>query len=399
MSSMYPPYEGGAANQVCQRCRTPLAPNEVYCSNCGYYNAPASSQPAPSNPGVPWGSGGAGGYPPTTYGQPYAGSGTPSQWGQSPTPAPTPPPPSSPGYYGGAPSATPAPPSYQFPEQGGTPYPPPSYPQVGSYQVPPLPPSQPQMPERPRGGPNFGLIALIAVVVLVLVLGGLGVFALTHRGGGNTGSVTPTPAQGTSTTTTATPLFSDNFANNNHGWDLTSVPGRYSVKLGNGQLVLEEDNNRILPEFVPGKTFDDFRLEVDVAITKGTQENSGFGVYIRASANQNTELATYYRFAMYGDSTYAIFKGMVDSAGEPLDDQKLVGYLSTTALKPIGQVNHVQIIAKGSTMTLAVNGQTLNSVTDSSYKSGSIALYVSNLPDTPKGVVVAYSNLAIYPAS
>ncbi|GER83510.1 hypothetical protein KTAU_21470 [Thermogemmatispora aurantia] len=406
MSSMYPPYEGGAAGQVCQRCRMPLAPNEIYCSNCGYYNAPASNQPAPSNPGAPWG-GGAGGYPPTTYGQQYPGSGVPSQWGQSATPVPAPPPPSSPafggapGYYGGAPSSPPPSPGYSFPDQvGAPPYPSPAPggypPQAGGYQVPPLPPAQP--PERPRRGPNFGLVALIAVVVLVLVLGGIGVLALTHHGGGTTGTLTPTPAQSTGAPT-ATPLFSDNFANNNHGWDLTSVPGRYSVKLGNGQLLLEEDNNRILPEFVPGKTFDDFRLDVDVAITKGTQENSGFGVYIRASANQNTELATYYRFAMYGDSTYAIFKGVVDSSGQPLDDQKLVGYLSTTALKPIGQVNHVEIVAKGSTMTLSVNGQTLNSVTDSSYKSGSIALYVSNLPDTPKGVVVAFSNLAIYPAS
>nr|BBH96081.1 hypothetical protein KTA_42800 [Thermogemmatispora argillosa] len=376
----------------------PLAPNEVYCSNCGYYNAPAGNQPTLSSSGAPWGEG-AGGYPPTTYGQPYSGGGGASQWGQSVTPVPTPPPPASPGYYGGPVSSTPPPPGYTYPEQGGSSYAPPApggYPQAGSYQVPPLPPVQPQPPERPRGR-NLGLLALVAVVVLVLVLGGIGVFALTHRGGGTTGTLTPTPAQSTSSPTAA-PLFSDTFTNNNHGWDLTSVPGRYSVKLGNGQLLLEEDNNRILPEFVPGKTFDDFRLDVDATITKGTQENSGFGVYIRASANQNTELATYYRFAMYGDSTYAIFKGVVDSSGQPLDDQKLVGYLSTTALKPIGQVNHIEIVAKGSTMTLSVNGQTLNSITDSSYKSGSIALYVSNLPDTPKGVIVAFSNLAIYPA-
>lgn len=140
MSSMYPPYGGGAAGQLCQRCRMPLAPNEVYCSNCGYYNAPASNQPAPSNPGTPWGEG-AGGYPPTIYGQPYPGGGTPSQWGQAATPASTPPPPSAPGYYGDVPSATPPPPGYSFPDQGSAPpysaSAPGSYPQAGGIRYHP----------------------------------------------------------------------------------------------------------------------------------------------------------------------------------------------------------------------------------------------------------------------
>src|SRR5579875_23450 len=162
MSSMYPPYEGGAAGRFCQRCRMPLAPNEVYCSNCGYYNAPAGNQPTLSSSGAPWGEG-AGGYPPTTYGQPYSGGGGASQWGQSVTPVPTPPPPASPGYYGGPVSSTPPPPGYTYPEQGGSSYAPPApggYPQAGSYQVPPLPPVQPQPPERPRGR-NLGLLALV----------------------------------------------------------------------------------------------------------------------------------------------------------------------------------------------------------------------------------------------
>jgi hypothetical protein len=396
MSSMYPPYGSGVAGQVCQRCGMPLPPNEMYCSNCGHYNAQAGGfQGGPPSQGPvsnPWGAG-TPPYPSTAYGQnSYPGVSSP-QWGQ-PASGPS----SSPSYGGIATPPHGAGPGDYYGAQAPAPYPPGGL-QPGGY-APPSPSGGFAPPTPPRGRPRTGLLVLMIVLVLVVVAGGVGALALVR---GNSKSTTPTVVPRTSsqaTTSPATPpLFSDTFANNNQGWDLTSVPGRYSVKLGNGQLLLEEDNNHILPEFVPGKTFDNFRLDVDVAITKGTQDNSGFGVYIRGASNQNTELATFYRFAMYGDSTYAIFKGMVDASGQPQNDQKLVGYLPTSALKPIGQVNHVEILARGATMTLTVNGQTLNTVTDNSYKSGTIALYVSNLPDTPKGVVVAFSNLVIYPVS
>ncbi len=48
-------------------------------------------------------------------------------------------------------------------------------------------------------------------------------------------------------------------------------------------------------------------------------------------------------------------------------------------------------------MTFIVNGQTIASVTDSSYTSGSIALFVSNVQGTTPGAAATFSNLSIYP--
>jgi hypothetical protein len=48
-------------------------------------------------------------------------------------------------------------------------------------------------------------------------------------------------------------------------------------------------------------------------------------------------------------------------------------------------------------MTFSVNGQVVKIVTDNTYTTGSIALFVSNLPNTTPGVQATFANLAVYP--
>jgi hypothetical protein len=431
MASLFPPYGGNVTGPTCQRCGMPLPPNETSCRHCGYSTIPTSMPPGtPSYP--QWGMGapasgqfsypggqipsypgaqsqpsypGLQGWPayanaqgqPSSPGMPAQSSypeTVPPQWGQ-PAGAPWATPFSGNQGMPPAPEHTPFPSGYYGAADPGASFEHTNY--GNRFGETAFPTSlAPTAPRKRRSG--FKLLAVVVALLLVLAAGGVGVFALVHRAATVSGTAATHQPSQVAATPTVPPLFSDNFANNNHSWDLTSVPGHYSVTLSNGQLLLEEDNNHIWPEFVPGQTFDNFRLEVDAAITKGTQDNSGFGVYIRASSKANVALAAYYRFALYGNSYYAVFKGSVDAAGQPQQEQSLVKYLQTTALKPLGQVNHIEIIAKGATMTLAVNGQTLTSVTDDSYKSGLIALYVSNLAGTQKGVTVAFSNLVIYPA-
>jgi ribosomal protein L40E len=192
------------------------------------------------------------------------------------------------------------------------------------------------------------------------------------------------------------PLFSDTFANNANGWNLQGEAHSYGVSLNGGALTLTDNNHTLLWELVPGeRTYSDFKLQVDAKLTKGDQ-NNGYGIYIRGTANQQSDFATYYRFELYGDSTYAIFKGVVDANGQSTAT-KIVDYTQCAAIQPEGQVNHILITANGSTLSLMVNGQTLKVFNDSSYASGSIALFVSNLPEAPPGAQAQFSNLSIYP--
>jgi 3-keto-disaccharide hydrolase len=398
MSSVYPPF-GGPPAQLCLRCGTPLPSNVVTCVNCGTYNPAAQPGIFSDQRQIQWGglqsqaSFSGGQYSGTLLGQPPASSSQYNQWGQPPalpqnnaygipyTPQSSPPPPTN--FYpmpGQSPQSNfnnfyVAPQQNAFYSSPTTTY--------GGYN---------QSPQRKRGS-KVGLIIGVVLLVVFLVGGAFtGYFYYkNHFQNSSAISVTPTIV----VTPTAIPLFSDSFANNTMGWDLTSNQGKFSVKVGGGSLVLEDDQNKLLWEVVPGKIFTDFRLDVDATLTRG-DPNNGYGVLIRASS-QETDLATYYRFELYGDGTYAIFKGYLDASGTT-QSIKVQGYIAHPAIAKVGYVNHITIVAKGPAMSLMVNGQAVYTYTDDNYRGGSVALFVSNLPELPPGAKATFTHLAIFPA-
>ena len=390
MSSIY-----SSPAQPCQRCGRPLPPNEAYCGNCGLYNTPAPvNNFAAQSPVGPGGSGSSFYGTPGQQSSPNLFSGAPSQQPASPA-----------SFYGAAPQQTFTPqpnpvtggfqpgsmPGFQSPGFS-------QYPVNAGFQPGSMPgfqpPGFPQSPAKKRR-PRIGLIIGIVVILLIIIGGSIGGYAYLKKQ-----STTPI-VQATATTAPTSiprgkPLFSDVFLNNKNAWDTTSKAGEFSAKVGNGSLVLEDDNHKLLWELVPGgKNFGDFFLTADAVLSMGGQDN-GYGIYIRGASNQNLDIATYYRFELYGDGTFAIFKGTVDGTGTSTSTP-LVKDSPNAAIQKQGKVNHIAISAKGPTMSLIVNGQTLEIVTDNTYASGSIAFFVSNLPAAPSGAQATFSNFVIYP--
>lgn len=455
MSSMYP--YGGAATQVCQRCGQPLSPGEMQCRYCGYYNQQPSSSnmawgtpaPAPASQGqtaygqnqfseMQWGQSASPYAQPNGFSQPQqpfpgafaqsqqqpSSPSYPSNFYAAPAQLPNPtvdmPGQSGQGwsagqaaqqfgrgdFYGASNASSPSNPNNMYGMPGSSPnyynaqqqgfYAPSAPPMPGTFQTAGGNGYQPggynQPPEGKRK-PKIGLIVGVIVLLVVLIGGSFGAYTyLKHHNTPTTTAVTSTPTA----TPSVPPLFKDTFQNNNSGWDLTSEAEKFSVKVGGGTLVLEDDENRLLPELVPNPTnFSNFRLSVDAILSKGTQDN-GYGVYIRAASNQNSELATDYRFEIYGDGTYDIFKGTVDANGNSTSNP-MIKYNSNAAIQKAGSINHLTIVASGPSMTFIVNGKTVATVTDSSYTSGSIALFVSNVQGTTPGAAATFSNLYIYP--
>ena len=193
-----------------------------------------------------------------------------------------------------------------------------------------------------------------------------------------------------------TPLFADSFSSDESGWNLQSSPGNFTVTLGNSVLGLKVEKHNLLWELLPGeRTFSNFTLTVRAVLSQGDQ-NNGYGVYIRGTSDQETDLATYYRFELYGDGSYAVFKGTSGSGGNSIAT-KMVNFTLNPAIKKRGEVNQIMIIAKGSTLSFVVNGQLLKAIKDTSFSSGSIALFVSNLPQAKPGAQAQFSQFAIYP--
>jgi len=252
-----------------------------------------------------------------------------------------------------------------------------------------------QQAEEQKRNPKIAMIITIAVILLVVVGGSIGGYLYVKKNAATTTIQVPTTLAPTSVPR-GKPLFSDTLTNNNSGWDLTSKPGEFSVKIGNGSMVLEDDNNKLFSELIPGgRNFSNFFFTADAILSKGSQ-NNGYGIYIRGASNQSFDIATYYRFELYGDGTFAIFKGSVDGTGTSTSSF-LVNYLQSTAIQKQGKINHIAISTQGPTMTFSVNGQVLKTVTDNTYSSGSIAFFVSNLPHTTPGAQAIFSNISVYP--
>ena len=399
MSSAYPP-PGGQLIRRCFRCGTPLPPNGAICGNCGAYNA------LPLNG---WGQAQA--VQGQVYGQaPVPGPlqaqipATGSLWGYANNAAMPAAPAQAQFAAWGQPSATAVPETYAQPVRPS---------QSSQFQPSPFAPALAGMPapnqsvytnnyssydyyqdqQEKRGPGRIGLMILIGLLLLLVIGGGLTGVLYYSSHDQSTPAATPTLVI---KTPTVKPLFRDTFTNNSTGWLVTSGQGKFSALVGGGLMTLEDDDNKLLWDILPGKTFSDFRLDVDARLTKGNQNNA-YGVYIRGASTATSDIGTYYRLELYGDGTFAIYKGIQDSNGNTENNR--VTYQANAAIYKEGQTNHITVIARGGTMVFMVNGVTIYTYPDTSYRGGLIAMFVSNLPGLAPGAQATFANLAIFPAS
>jgi serine/threonine protein kinase len=241
----------------------------------------------------------------------------------------------------------------------------------------------PLPPQKRTGKRNILIASTILLVILIA-----GYLIISH----------PQPANLSclSGTSTQRLLFGDCFQDNTNHWDLMSVQNQYSVMIANNTIILEDGNNMLLAEPIRGSThpFTDFRLEVDADLSQGDQ-NNGYGVIIRGTLDTNGIFKTDYRFELFGNGQYAIYKG-IQSGNGTFTDMKLVDFTTSSAIRKQGSINHISITAKGANMTLKVNGVVVHTITDNDYSTGSIALFVSNLSSAAVGAQATFSKLGIY---
>ena len=427
MSSMYP--FGGAAARSCMRCGNPLGAKESQCARCGTYNPLPQgqqfgmSQQEASGPG--WGQqaqqftqAGNNAAWPGAMGPSNPGWSSPNQsgaWSQQQN-----------NLFGG--------PNQQSPQQnpfgaqnngfGG-----PNqssfnnsfsaFPQNG---VPPSPntffnatqqqnsfgtenwqsansPAKPawmkdQDDEKPKKKRNKGLVTLVVLLVVVLIGGGgfAGYKAMKSK----STPAAPTTINKAFSTPTGTPLFHEAFTNNNAGWDNAAPTGAKFTLANNGKLVLESDNKELYDVMLPGgKTYDNFRLDIDAGLTHGDQAN-GYGIIFRGASTQNSDIGLFYRFEIYGDGSFVVWKGIQKADGK-LESDPLTNADATPskAINPTG-MNHITIVAKGSSLDFLVNGTGVASFADTSYKSGVIALFVSNTATSKTTAQATFENLGVW---
>jgi hypothetical protein len=245
---------------------------------------------------------------------------------------------------------------------------------------------------------SFNLLLSLAVTAIVFILISSGIYYFTRRNSGPTIPPThPKTATRTVTPTTGTfmneqPLFDDDFINNSNNWDTHAGAG-YGASINNGTLTMRETNHRVFQEPVPAAVPDDFAVTTTLAMTQGDQNDSA-GLQVRS----NQDNSQGYIIEIYGNNTFDI----VRMSPDPNDNTEiqlipLTGQEPVSSLNPPGQPNTLAVIMKGPTMVVLVNNVVVKTLSDASFSSGSLSLYLEN-GETSRAAVATFSNIAIYPA-
>jgi hypothetical protein len=187
-------------------------------------------------------------------------------------------------------------------------------------------------------------------------------------------SPTPLPQSGET-------LFFDDFTNTSSGWDrFTSAEGTMDYD-GSGYRFLV---NALQANFwsTPGQSFQNVRMEVDVAKLSGPDENR-IGLLCRFVENN------YYFFMVSSDGYYTIGKYIGGNAIQ-------LGQSEMQFNESIHQglaVNHLRADCDGSSLTFFVNGTAVAKAEDADLTEGDVGLLAGTFAQP--GVDVIFDNFVV----
>ncbi len=375
-----------SSNTICSQCGIPLAPNAMFCSNCGTrYTEQTIVRPLADQA-----SSGTG----PAHFEPiqYIGSSSPLSYGNSPFDS------TSHGSTGQNHSPQPSSDTkntLSSPTFAADPY----RSAIGGHEqsspIQQMIDGHGEAPQLRRGNPNISLI--IGIILLVLLVVGGGIFFIVKSTGSNTNVTSngSTSSRTNSATATPTPipLFTDNFVDNSKGWGLANSSG-YSSTIGNNIMTLAEANHKILDMTIPtsnniSATYSDFEVTTTLTLLKADQ-NDSVGLYIRGDSN----LSQGYFIDIFGDNSFDVVKIFADSS----KDTFLVSPTSSSTINPVGRKNKLTVVAKGAKLVILINDKVVSSISDSNgYTNGTIALFVEN-GQSSNGVQASFNNVVVYPA-
>jgi hypothetical protein len=181
---------------------------------------------------------------------------------------------------------------------------------------------------------------------------------------------------------TSNVLFQDDFSDPTSGWDrVSSESGETDYVDGAYRIYVNETNTDVWAN--PGLTFTDVRIEVDATKAGGPDDND-FGVTCRVQ-----DASHFYFFIISSDGYYAIGK----TSDEAQDLIGMDAMLPNEAINQGQTDNHIRADCIGDTLTLYVNGQKLDEVHDSEFKSGDVGLMAGSF-GTP-GTDVHFDNFTV----
>ena len=181
------------------------------------------------------------------------------------------------------------------------------------------------------------------------------------------------------------PLFRDEFDNEDSGWS-TDRSAAFECGYDEGEYFVRLHEPGWFTWAYPGEQFDDASVEVDAYLASGSQDNH-FGVLCR-----HMDVDNFYYFAISADGYYAIFRRAGSGDLDILTGDGS-GMISSSAIRMGERTNHVAAVCSGDELSLYVNGELLETVTDDTHTRGNVGIGAGSGPE--RDVHIRFDNFVV----
>jgi hypothetical protein len=177
--------------------------------------------------------------------------------------------------------------------------------------------------------------------------------------------------------------FSDDFANENSGWEIGEFDGG-GVGYTQGKYYITSIGSGSTMWGAAGRSFEDVQIEVNAEqISAPANNNNDYGVICRLQRDGGG-----YYGLISGDGFYAILR---ESGGDAYDI--LVDWTESRHIRQGDSQNQLILSCQGSKISLYVNGQMLAETSDSMYTSGDLGFTATSYET--EGTEVHFDNVIV----
>ncbi len=178
-------------------------------------------------------------------------------------------------------------------------------------------------------------------------------------------------------------LPSDDFSNSSSGWG-TGIDEKSSVEYANDGLQMIVYQPYYVSWSTPGlESYENIHIEVSVR-NESTDPEAVFGIVCNEQGSTNS----FYYVGVSVDGYYTFIKSAVAKDDEYLKEG------NSTVISESSSPMRVGLDCANGSLTLYVNGQVIDSVSDSTYTSGVLGLFAAS-HDEQSGAKVTFDDFAV----
>ncbi len=192
-------------------------------------------------------------------------------------------------------------------------------------------------------------------------------------------------------------LFADDFSDSTSGWYTNGDPTNIGGYSGDG-YVLQEKQANFAVWAMPGRLFEDVRIEVE-ATKQGGDNNNSLGLMCRITNTGGN--SDFYLFIISSDGYYGIARRVLADSPDLIiiDPPNVTGdqkgkLLFSSKINQGDATNKITAICSGDRLALYVNGEKLVEVTDDEISRGQVGLFAGAY--SVPGTSIFYDNFAVY---